>query len=114
MMVTRDLLEQAVYQLAVGSGQLRERLERSSVPLAALRREDLETEEEFALYARVQLGLSQLRRAADAGDRGAAGHVPLFALEATASHIVELRDITTRRMLRAAGARGQRRRGHSR
>ncbi len=107
MMVTRDLLEQAVHQLAVGSGQLRERLERSSVPLAALRREDFETEEELALFARVQLGLAQLRRGADPGG----DDVPIFALEATASHIVELRDITTRRMLRTVKPGAQRRRG---
>ena len=111
MMVTRDLLEQAVYQLAVGASPLRERLERSSVALAALRREDLETEEELALYARVQLGFAQLRRDPTPGRYAAAEEVPTFALEATASHIVDLRDITTRRMLRAARPRGQRKRG---
>ena len=110
-MVTRDLLDQAVHHLAVGSQQLRERLERSSVPLAAVRREDLETEEELALFARVQLGLAQLRREAHPRDLLERDGVPVFALEATASHIVELRDVTTRRMLRSGGPRGRRERG---
>ncbi len=104
---TRNLLDQAVYCLAVGREPLHERLGRSSVPLAAVRREDLETEEELALYARVQLGLGQLREgdAREGPGYAVADDVPVFALEATASHIVDLRDATTRRLLRAARGR---------
>ena len=105
IMVTRDLLDQAVHSLAVGAQGLRERLERSSVPLATLRREDLASEEELSLFARVELGLSQLRRDTPAGEDLIVDELPIFALEATASHIVELRDATTARMFRAASAR---------
>jgi hypothetical protein len=109
---TRDLLDQAVYCLAVGHEQLRERIARSSVALAAVRREDLETEAEHALYARVQLGLSQLRNTDidEPDDALIEEDVPVFALEATASHIVDLRDATTQRLLRAARDRRPRRR----
>lgn len=111
-MLTRELLDQAVRCLAVSPEPLDERLDRCSVPLAGLLRAHLETEEELALWARVQLGLAQLRAAigeAPGDERGAGERLPVFALEATASHVVDLRDATTRRMLRAA-RRGPRRR----
>ncbi len=101
IMLTRERLDQAVHCLAVSTDELGERLVRSSVPLAAVTREDFESEAELALYARVQLGLSQLREIAEGSDR-AEEAVPVFALEATASHIVDLRDATTRRLFRAA------------
>ena len=113
IMVTRDLLADAVRCLAVSALPLRERLDRSSVPLAVLSRRDFETEEELALFARVELGLTQLRVSdvATHGDRDSAlNDVPIFALEATASHIVALKDATTKRALLVARARNQ---GHS-
>jgi hypothetical protein len=108
IMVTHDLLVHAVRCLAVSDLPLRARLDRSSVPLAVVSRRDFETEEELAFYARVELGLTQLRAAdrALARDRDASQQdVPIFALEATASHIVDLEKATTRRALLAARGR---------
>lgn len=111
-MIVRDLLDQAVTYLAIGAQPLMERLERCSVPLAAISREDLETEEELALHGRVQLGLTQVRRARAASLAADPDFedVPVFALEATASHVVDLRDATTRRALRAVRGRARDRR----
>ena len=102
IMVTHDLLAHAVRCLAVSALPLQERLDRASVPLAVLSRRNFETEEELALHARVELGLIQLR---------VAHEVPIFAMEATASHIVDLKDATTRRALLLARGRN---RGRSR
>ena len=104
MMTTRDLLDQAVVRLATAPEQLRERLERS-VELLAARREHLETEEEHALYARVQLGLRRLRPGASGEGARTAEDVPMIALESTASHMLELRDVSTERLLQATTRR---------
>lgn len=104
LLATKDLLDQAVHHLSVSSESLHQRLERSSLPLAAVRPEDLETEEELALHARIRLGMSQLRRSRETGTTPVAD-VPVFALEATASHIVDLRDVTTRRILQSTATR---------
>ena len=105
LLVTHDLLANAVRCLAASALPLRERLDRSSVPLAIISRRDFETEEQLALYARVELGLMQLRiaarRPADRHD-ASRGEVPVFALEATASHIVDLERATVRRALLVA------------
>jgi len=93
-MLAHDRLDRAVRLLAVSSMPLQERLERCRISLAALTDEDFETEQERALYARVQLGLGQLRSVSE--------DLPVFALEATASHIVDLRDATAERAMRAA------------
>lgn len=108
-MALRDVLDQAVEYLALGRQPLVDRLEKASLPLAAVSGRDLESEEERALHARVELGLRQLRRVRLAArdcslmvppELG----VPAFAFEATASHIVDLRDETSRRALRALRA----------
>jgi hypothetical protein len=106
------LLDEAVRCLAFGPRPLHERLERARRPLDTIAREDLESEAELALYARIRLGLAQIRpqRRHPLSDGAASRTAPVFALEATASHIVDLYEVTTSRMLRAARARTRARR----
>ena len=106
LMVRVELLDQAVRCLALGTESLEERLALSRGPLSRIARHDLESEAELALYARVRLGLSQLPARKD--DRGPEP-VPVFALEATASHIVDLYEVSANRMVRAARGRPRRR-----
>jgi hypothetical protein len=93
-MLADDRLDRAVRLLAVSEMPLLERLQRCRRLLAALEAEDFETEQQRALYARVQLGLSRLG--------GGSEQLPVFALEAIAAHIVDLRDATAERSTRAA------------
>ena len=102
-----DLLDEAVRSLALGVDSLEARLAQARAPIARIAHHDLESEAELALYARVRLGLSQLPRGGTADDRE---QLPVFALEATASHIVDLYEVTANRMVRAARARRRERR----
>ncbi len=106
-----DLLGQAVRCLALGGGSLEQRLADARVPIARIAQRDLESEAELALYARVRLGLSRLpsgeQRSCSADTRQ---QVPVFALEATAAHIIDLYEVTANRVVRAARARRRQKR----
>ncbi len=102
-------LDETIRRLAVSTRGLEQRLERASVPLAKLRKANLETEAETALRARIEMGVKRMHRQRKQTAGQKPGEViPEVALEATASHIVDLYEIVAERALRL---RADKRRG---
>jgi hypothetical protein len=101
----RDVLDEAVRCLAVGTGSQEQRLVASGkVLLAGLSREDFSEDEDRELFDRVGACLNELHRRRAQGPRVmAVQRVVDLAAESLASDIVDLRDTVMGRALRDAG-----------
>lgn len=102
----QEVLDGAVRALAVGPGELRERVAAAGAVLGRLSRHDFRDGRDRQLIDRVRLALMRLdlleHFPEDAAGRGFDASEEV--LEAVAEDIVELRDVSIRRALRDAEA----------